>query len=1040
MKIHAIAVLWLLLVSTLSAQTVPPALMVKKDGVSSPLGLAKLRTEVRIYGSLAETTTTMTFTNPTARAMEGDLYFPLPEGATISGYALDIGGAMVDGVAVEKHEARRIFESIVRRGIDPGLVQWTKGNNFQTRVFPIPANGSRTVRVQYVTELIGGKDAPAYYLPLKFKEKVPEFSLRIEVIKPAAPPVVAKGELANFSFEKWRDSYVAETQQRNWKPSEDMVIALPKADGPQVLVEKADDGQVYFAIEEYPSKPASEVASAVVHRAVVFWDASGSRAGDHKREIALLQGCLDKLLSNQPADDATLHQPKISVDLVLLRNAASKPTRFDVSKANLSDLAAALEKVQYDGGTQLGAIGPLTGAENPDVYLLFSDGISNFGREEPNRLDSPLYVFSAAGDANHPFLHCLAMSNGGRYFNLVNWKDADVIAQVGRPAWSFLSASIEGGDVKELYPQLPKPLAGRFTLVGKFNGESATVTVNYGNNVPGESPEKRTFKVLRSDAAEGSLLRRLWAQKKLAELMIYQKRNEKQIAALGKQFGLVTPYTSLLVLDSLEQYVQYEIVPPKSLPAMREEYLRQIDTLEHQKQKQKADKLAAVIPMWEERVKWWNAKFKFSKDFKYKEEQEDHGMGGVSGMGGMGGAPPAASAPAPRTPSAERAADTAKSAEEKSPSDKDKSDSPASPQSSAAEPMHPQSLRLSSDTFSDLEDGRALPSKKRQQAGRPQPGIVIKPWDPDTPYLQELRAAKGKGDLDAVYMKNRAKYGTSPAFFLDCSDFFREAGNAELALQVLSNIAELELEDAALLRVLGHRLVQIGQLDLAVQTFQTVLDLRPEEPQSYRDLALTLAQRAEQSIVDRGRAQSSDAIQKDYARAVDLLVRVVMGHWDERFPEIEVIALEEVNRIIPRAKAAGVTDIPLDPRLLKLLDVDVRIVMTWHADDTDIDLWVTEPSGEKAFYGHNRTTIGGLVSCDFTGGYGPEEYMVRRAVAGKYKIEANYFGSRSARLLGPVTVQVDVFTNYGRANEQRKSLTLRLKDAQETFRIGEIEF
>ena len=123
-----------------------------------------------------------------------------------------------------------------------------------------------------------------------------------------------------------------------------------------------------------------------------------------------------------------------------------------------------------------------------------------------------------------------------------------------------------------------------------------------------------------------------------------------------------------------------------------------------------------------------------------------------------------------------------------------------------------------------------------------------------------------------------------------------------------------------------------------------------------------------------------------------------------------------------------------------MLDVDVRIVMTWSADNTDIDLWVTEPSGEKAYYEHNRTTIGGLVSCDFTQGYGPEEYLVRRAAHGMYKIDANYFGSQATRLLGPVTVQVDVLTNYGRPNEQRKSLTLRLKEAQETVRIGEIEF
>ena len=179
---------------------------------------------------------------------------------------------------------------------------------------------------------------------------------------------------------------------------------------------------------------------------------------------------------------------------------------------------------------------------------------------------------------------------------------------------------------------------------------------------------------------------------------------------------------------------------------------------------------------------------------------------------------------------------------------------------------------------------------------------------------------------------------------------------------------------------------------------------------------------------------------RDYTRAIDLLARVVMGRWDARFPEIEVIALEEINSIFPRAKAAGVHDLPLDPRLVKLLDVDVRIVMTWHADNTDIDLWVTEPSGEKAFYGHNRTTIGGLVSRDFTQGYGPEEYMVRRAAPACTRSRPTTSAAGPRGCLGAVTVQVDVLTNYGRPNQQRKSLTVRLKEAKETVRIGEIEF
>ena len=62
---------------------------------------------------------------------------------------------------------------------------------------------------------------------------------------------------------------------------------------------------------------------------------------------------------------------------------------------------------------------------------------------------------------------------------------------------------------------------------------------------------------------------------------------------------------------------------------------------------------------------------------------------------------------------------------------------------------------------------------------------------------------------------------------------------------------------------------------------------------------------------------------------------------------------------------------------MKNLDCDVRIVLTWDADLTDVDLWVTEPSGEKCFYDHNRTTIGGMLCRDFTQGYGPEEYCLR---------------------------------------------------------------
>ena len=240
----------------------------------------------------------------------------------------------------------------------------------------------------------------------------------------------------------------------------------------------------------------------------------------------------------------------------------------------------------------------------------------------------------------------------------------------------------------------------------------------------------------------------------------------------------------------------------------------------------------------------------------------------------------------------------------------------------------------------------------------PEPGIAIREWDPRTPYLKALKTAQPNAAFSA-YLAQRKKYRTSPAFYLDCAEFFRKQKQNELGVQVLSNIAELELENAALLRVLAYRLLQIGQLDLACGLFEQVRQLRPEEPQSFRDLALALAK--------RGQSNKNPA---DCRRAMDLLAHVVNNQW-ERFDEIEVIALMELNAVwadFTRRFPSDKARFPVDERLKKLLDLDLRIVMTWDADMTDIDIHVTEPSGELAMYDHNLTTIGGLVSKDFTQG------------------------------------------------------------------------
>ncbi|MBQ9816817.1 MAG: DUF2135 domain-containing protein, partial [Proteobacteria bacterium] len=185
---------------------------------------------------------------------------------------------------------------------------------------------------------------------------------------------------------------------------------------------------------------------------------------------------------------------------------------------------------------------------------------------------------------------------------------------------------------------------------------------------------------------------------------------------------------------------------------------------------------------------------------------------------------------------------------------------------------------------------------------------------------------------------------------------------------------------------------------------------------------------------------------QDAKEALELFHKAAFTSW-ERSDAIytSVVALEELNALIawcerqkwPDDKSPKIPE--FDPKFRKLLDLDLRIVLMWDADDTDIDLHVLEPSGEEVFYRNKRSQTGAMLSYDVTTGYGPEEYLHKKAPAGEYKIMSNYFASHQQKLTGNVTVTATVFTNWGRENEASQTMSLRLEKAKEHVRIGSIK-
>lgn len=331
-------------------------------------------------------------------------------------------------------------------------------------------------------------------------------------------------------------------------------------------------------------------------------------------------------------------------------------------------------------------------------------------------------------------------------------------------------------------------------------------------------------------------------------------------------------------------------------------------------------------------------------------------------------------------------------------------------------PPAPAPMALAAAPRGDLE-AVAVTGSKRSRSNSGAIAVTLAAWEPDSAYARRLRGA-APAQLYALYLAEREQHSDSSAFYLDVADLLLAADQRELGLRVLSNLAEMQLENRHVLRVLGYRLMQANAPDLAVPVFRQVLRLGEEEPQSFRDLGLALEASGQ------------------YQPALDALNEVVVRPWDSRFDGISLIALDELNTLAARERVDARA---VDPRLRRALPLDLRVVLSWDSDNSDMDLWVTDPNGERAYYGNRLTYQGGQMSQDFTGGYGPEQFSLRDAKPGKYKVEANFFGSREQLVTGATTLSLRLSTHWGTGKQRDQQVTMRLKDKAETVLVGEFE-
>src|SRR5688572_12236952 len=260
-----------ILLSCLITHAQVPQLKIN-DKTDPNVYLSKLSIDVKVVGNRAITNMTMVFTNKSNRILEGELVFPLPEGISVSRYALDINGQLREAVPVEKEKATQVFEEIERRRVDPGILEQVEGNNFRTRIYPVPAKGSRTIAIGYEEELaVKNMRWLNYRLSLDHKSPIDLFKLEVWVQSNARPVIEEKPD-EDLIFLQGHYNFSASITKENFQPTKSFALNIPRAlDAPEVMMQKAGANYYFFINSHFlhevrPRKGSDNIA--------VIWDAS----------------------------------------------------------------------------------------------------------------------------------------------------------------------------------------------------------------------------------------------------------------------------------------------------------------------------------------------------------------------------------------------------------------------------------------------------------------------------------------------------------------------------------------------------------------------------------------------------------------------------------------------------------------------------------------------------------------------------------------------------------------------------------------------
>ncbi len=530
---------------------------VDPDGQEAKLELRKYHVDVHVEDGFARTTIDQTFFNHSLDRMEGTFRFPLPPDASLNRLAMYVDGNLMEGGMAERDHARATYERIRYEQRDPALLEWVDGSTFKMRVFPIEARQEKRIILSYTQRL------PVLYGQVSYRFPAGDalaslwtLNVRVKGGKGMAWACDSHAPKARVAG----DDLILTAEQKAGRIGRDLVLSFTEKASPEYRLSSVRHEGAAYLLVRY--RPALEAAKTAGRRDwVVLVETSGDRDPLLARtQIELVRA----FLTNCGRDDSFV------ILTGATRTKALRPKAVRNEPVAVEEVVADLEKAHligaFDMGAALDAARPYLATEGAHLVHLGS-GIAAMGERRPQELLKRLprgarYVGVGVGRRwDRAMMQTLAEKTGG-FFTQANpdepasWRGMELASTLATPRLLNVSVTDPAGKVTFL----------PFVRMAAQGEEVAAVARCEGGlpekvRITGTLDGREVSSEIDVKAEEGAgHLPRSWAKLEIDRLLAEDAAKHKEtIVALSKAMYVMTPFTSLLVLENDDMYKQFKV-------------------------------------------------------------------------------------------------------------------------------------------------------------------------------------------------------------------------------------------------------------------------------------------------------------------------------------------------------------------------------------------------------------------------------------------------------------------------------------------------